>query len=122
MILKMKDEFGGNVLGDILLGHEASGIDALAPSIPEIIFDNETVMVADSFSIRLICPFLYEPSGIIHVIEKASRNTSSLEWLNVRVANEKERLQKIAEQAIDCGLPGVQNDVNYRKFKEEYLP
>jgi predicted Zn-dependent protease len=122
LVRLMSGELGGTVLGDILLDKEVENLDKLASAIPSLAFEEDKVMLADSFSVQLVCPFQYEPLGIKSIVEKADRNKQPLLWLQTRPANLAARLQHIEEQAINCGLPGVTNEENYQNFKRNYLP
>ncbi len=122
LIKKMSSEFGGTTLGDIILDNEVENLDELAASMPFLSFSEPQVLNADLFAIELICPFQYEPHGIKTILEKESPGESGLLWLNTRQANQHFRINQIEQASASCGFPGIGNESNYRKFKEEYLP
>ncbi len=122
LIMKMREEFDGKIMGDILLGNQVPQMDELVAAMPSLHFDEEDVVLADSFAVAMICPFLYEPLGIMHVVEKAEREAVSLEWLEARSVSADIRKNYLERHAIPCGLNGITNEAAYQKFKEEYLP
>lgn len=122
LIRKMAEEFGGTNLGDILLGNEVEHLSDLALAMPSLSFEEEKVMLADSFSVKILCPFQYEPIGIKSILEKVGSNELHCLWLDTRSANFTNRINYLELQALDCGLPGVVNQENYQNFKNNYLP
>ena len=122
LVLKMREKFDGKTMGDILLGKEVPQIDELAAAMPSLKFEEEQVVLADSFAVAMICPFLYEPLGIVQIIEKAEREAVSLEWLEAKSAPAELRKSSLERHAMPCGLNGVTNEDDYQKFKSEYLP
>lgn len=122
LILKMKDEFDGKTLGDILLGNNVPQMGALAADMPMLTFEEKDVMLADSFAVAMICPFLYEPLGIKSLVGKADSESVNLDWLMTRAANLDSRNSNLERQALPCGLNGVTNEEAYQNFKTEYLP
>ena len=122
LVKQMSEEFGATTLGDILLDNGVDQLSELASAMPSIAFEEDKVLLADSFSVHLVCPFQYEPLGIKNIVEKARHNEAALLWLSTRPANPAYRIQRIEIQAIECGLPGVSNEENYQQFKNSYLP
>ncbi len=122
LIERVKQEFGGVTLGDILLENPVPELPKYAVAVPHLIFDEEKVTKADAFAVDMICPFLYEPSGIKKILEKAENEELPPLWLTSRQAKYETRLQLLAVEAAACGLPGVDNEEKYLKLKTEYLP
>ena len=61
-------EFGGDSFGDLILGQPVSSINDIALYLNDVSYPEETIFSADSFSVELICPFLYDPLGLHHII------------------------------------------------------
>ena len=118
----MSSEFGGTTLGDILLDNEVEKLAGLAASMPFVSFAEPQVLEADSFAIQLICPFQYEPHGIKTILEKEHSNELELLWLATRQANLEFRIRQVERLSVQCGFPGIGNEIAYKKFKVEYLP
>jgi beta-barrel assembly-enhancing protease len=122
LVERFRQEFGGVMLGDILLENQVPELPEFAMAVPRLDFDEEKVTSADAFAVQLICPFLYEPSGIRRILEKSNLAEVKPLWLETRQAKFETRLQLLNEETASCGLPGVSNEENYLKFKLEYLP
>ncbi len=122
MVRQMGKEFGGTKMGDILLDNPVPQLDDYALAMPFLQFGEEEVLLADAFALQIICPFQYEPVGIKYILEKAEQGNVPFQWVENRSANSALRIQKIEDQAVECGLPGVSNEEAYRNFKENMLP
>lgn len=122
LVDRIRQQYGGIVLGDILLENEVHELPKYAAAMPYLDFESEKVTEADSFSVDLICPFLYEPSGLRKILEKAGLEDKKPLWLQARPAKLETRIELLNELTTACGLPGVSNEENYLKFKLEYLP
>ena len=122
LVERVKQAFGGVTLGDILLENPVPELPEYAAEVPHLIFDEAKVIEADAFAVQLICPFLYEPSGIKKILERADLEATLPLWLETRSGKFETRLQFLADETADCGLPGISNEEDYLKFKLEYLP
>ncbi|MEK7254978.1 MAG: M48 family metalloprotease [Bacteroidota bacterium] len=122
LVKRMAEEFGGTNLGDILLDNPVENLSEMAAGMPALTFDETAVLNADEFAIETICPFLYDPMGIKTILEKDLGDSLSLVWVENRQSDVEDRMQKVENQALNCGLPGVTNEVDYQKFKVSYLP
>ncbi len=122
LIERMRQEFGGVILGDILLENQVPALSDYVAEMPKLDFDEEKVTAADAFSVQLICPFLYEPTGLKKILDKAENEELKPLWLETRLGKYQTRLELLAEETASCGFPGVSNEANYVKFKQEYLP
>lgn len=122
LVDRIRQEFGGVMFGDILLENNVPELPKYSGSVPLLAFDSENVMAADSFAVELICPFLYEPSGVRKVLERAGLEEIKPLWLESRPGKIETRIEHLSNLATLCGLPGVANEDNYLKFKTEYLP
>ena len=92
LVERMRQEFGGIILGDILLENPVSNLSEYAAVMPLLDFDEEKVTQADAFAVQLICPFLYEASGIKKILEKSENEELKPLWLETRPANLETRL------------------------------
>lgn len=122
LIERMRQEFGGVMLGDILLENPVPALPDFVADMPMLDFDEDKVTAADAFAVQLICPFLYEPSGIKKIVERAQKEELKPLWLETRPSNFEARLLALDNETEACGFPGVSNEENYLKFKQEYLP
>ncbi|MCC6723548.1 MAG: M48 family metalloprotease [Saprospiraceae bacterium] len=122
LINRIKQEYGGIMLGDILLENPVPELPDYAADVQNLTFAEPKVILADSFAVEMICPFLYEPSGIEKILEKAAEEDVQPLWLSSRQGKYETRLLHLSTEATKCGLPGVSNEENYLKFKSEYLP
>ncbi len=122
LVERVRQTFGGVLLGDILLENPVPALPEYAVEMPLMGFDEENVTNADAFSVQLICPFLYSPSGIKKILEKSKKEKVQPLWLETRPGKYETRLLALNEASETCGLPGVSNEENYIKFKLEYLP
>lgn len=125
MVQRLKAEFDGVLLGDIILDKEVEELDIMAKSLPFLAFTSSEITAADQYSNDLICPFQYEPLGVKEILELAA-NSQELEvqWLG-KQPQELDiniRIQNVNAIAQGCGLGGVTNQNNYIFFKENFLP
>lgn len=122
LIERMRQEFGGINLGDILLENPVLELPEYVEKMPFLDFSEEKVVAADAFAVQLICPFLYEPTGLTRILERAENEELKPLWLQTRVGKYQTRLEMLDVETAACGFPGVSNEENYLKFKQEYLP
>jgi len=125
MVQRLKAEFDGVLLGDILLDKEVEELDLIVQSIPLLAFTKEEIMAADEYAVNLICPFQYEPLGVKDILEL----TTTLQELEVHWLQKQpldltlnDRIQNIDVLAESCGLGGITNENSYDIFKTDYLP
>lgn len=122
LVERMRREFGGVILGDILLENPVPDLPDFAQEMPMLDFNEDKVVEADAFAVELICPFLYEPTGLEKILDKAEGEELKPLWLQTRLAKYQTRYVSLLEHTASCGFPGVSNEENYLKFKLEYLP
>ncbi len=122
LINRIKQEYGGVMLGDLLLENTVPELPDYAEEVPHLTFSESKVVLADSFAVEMICPFLYEPSGIKKILERAKEEEVPPLWLESRQGKYDTRIQHLSAEVANCGLPGVTNEENYGRFKVEYLP
>lgn len=118
-VLRIKNEFGGFIMGDIVLGNEVEGLSGMTEVIPYLTFAEEEVMEADTYATNIMCLFQYSPWGIWEVIEN---NSSGLLWLENRSCDENSRWENFEKIILECDPGNVTNEENYYRFKTEYLP
>lgn len=116
----LNQKFGGDKFGGLVLGEPVAEINEITSFLKEITYSEDMVYSADSFSVELICPFLYDPLGLDRVIKRAQDNPASLEidWVtHRRVENMSFRLERIFELAQDCDDFGKVYEDRYNGFK-----
>lgn len=106
MIEAIKEEFGGAILGDILLGNEISpAVDqSILEWFVEMSFSESQVRLADAFAINTICPFLYDATGMLRVLEKIdeANEHQTIEWLETRPGEITDRIDSVLEVSETC--------------------
>lgn len=114
----LDSEFGGQELGDIILDNEQADPAKMAEAFPRLSYTEEKVRDADEFSVEVLCPFVYEPRGIVKVIEKVMENPQIRpDWFEMRPSdNFAQRVQRINSMSDPCGLDGVKNRAEYTAF------
>lgn len=122
MINRLKAEYGGIALGDLLLGNRVENLDEIACSLVNLAFSGSDVLNADSYSVDLLCPFAYDASGIKSILETIDSSDVLVEWLETRRGDFNERIQNIANHAAPCGTEGQVFTERYKNFKENLLP
>lgn len=119
--LALRDEYGGLFLGDITLGKEVEKLPEVVAEFPHIEFSEKTVLAADEYAIKLLCPFQYDITGLSDFLRRA--NLRKIEWVaSKRGEDMEERLTNIQEYASDCGEGGVTNIEQYKKKIKNFLP
>lgn len=116
--LLLEKEFGSKELGDIVLDNGFADVAAMAEVFPTLSYKNEDVKEADKFSVEVLCPFVYEPRGIVKIIQKSQQFPDEiLEWLVIRPTEDNVgRINKINFLAQECGLDGTKNEEEYLAF------
>ena len=122
LVERIREEFGGVMLGDILLENPVPELPDFVEKMPFLSFGEKDVRLADAFAVQLICPFLYEPSGIRKILERAALEENLPLWLRTHQGKFQTRLMHLDQETAGCGLPGVSNEENYLTFKLDYLP
>lgn len=121
--LQLDNEFGGEALGDILLDNGKANLFEMATELPNLVYEESTVLAADEFSVEVLCPFLYEPRGIVKIVEKSMSNPSqTISWLDSKNVQDKAfRISSMNALAQLCGLDGAKNKIAYQEFLEDLL-
>lgn len=122
IINRIKAEYGGIVLGDILLGNDVPQLDDIACSLQSLAFSDVDVLLADTYSVDVLCPFAYDASGLKSILEVVDTTDVPLEWLEIRRGDLSERIRNIETHAAPCGAEGQVFIERYRDFKENLLP
>ncbi len=115
-VYKLKDEYGGDLLGDIILGKMDTGIDQVARGLKTLSFELDQVAMADNYAVNLLCPFQYNAMGLKTIIEHPDHN--SIQWLVTR-PNYANRADIILEQAANCGDEDPTYAERYIYFKSQ---
>lgn len=116
----LKEEFGGVLLGDIILGNKVPLLPDIVEDLPFIVYIEEDVLEADEFSIELVCPFNYDAMGLKTFLEKAHQEDIS--WVHSKNSNIEDRLERIEEQATGCGEEELLFEERYSQFLDRDLP
>lgn len=119
---RLKAEYGGIWLGDILLNNNVNNLEEVVRFLPQLVFTAENVMEADVYSVELLCDYAWESRGLKSVFERVDSLDNNIEWLQTRQGDLNERIQVIENTAQPCGTTGGTFDQRYKKFKEEWLP
>lgn len=118
--LLLEDEFSSKELGDIVLENGQADLGKMAEAFPNLGYEKEDVEIADAFSVEVLCPFVYEPGGIVKIIQKSQEFPDErLDWLEMRPSDDgNARIDRINLMSDECGLSGVKNEEEYRAFLE----
>lgn len=121
--LILEEEFGKKDLGDIVLDNGKADTEAMAIAFEDFSYPTNNVLAADDFSVELLCPFMYEPRGLVSIFEKAISDNENIPlWFSLRlVENLSERISRMNEKAVSCGMDGVQNAEAYQAFLLDLL-
>jgi len=119
VIDEIKENFGGAILGDIILGNEVSPAKAVSIVnwVAEVSFSEQQVRDADAFSVNTICPFLYDATGMVRLlrrIEQISVNTE-VKWLATRPGALPERIN-----ALLSASASICEDLNGSRYEERF--
>ena len=102
-ILSLKDEFGGVAMGDILLGNKVSSIDNMALWLRDLSYNEDDVQEADQFALNVICPYLYDNTGLRSAIMRLDEvSDRTVEWL-IRRPGTLKRIETLAAGMENCG-------------------
>ena len=119
---RLVEEYGGEVMGDILLENAYDNqVEAVACSLIDIKFDYNTVFEADTYALKLVCPFQYEAHGLKNVLNKIDLMNEDLQWVNTRPSYSN-RLDMIDLNAEGCGIGESTYETRYLDFKNNLLP
>ncbi len=121
----LKSEYGGVILGDIILDNEVELLPTMARELRSTAFAESQVMQADSFAVELLCNFSWNAGGTERILHQADSLQVDLEWFASRPFDSAERrMQRILDQieARSCGEAGTINFENYQLFKSQWLP
>jgi len=112
-ILSLKNEFGGVVMGDILLGNQVASIDNMALWLRDLSFSEEEVLAADQYALNVVCPYLYDNEGLRSAIMRLDDVAErTVDWL-IRRPGTVKRLELLEDaEAQDCG--SNESDFAYR--------
>lgn len=119
----LESVFSKTQLGDIILQNGAADVVAMAAELPSIKFSPNSVEAADQFSVELLCPYVYEPRGLVKILEKTTlEGVETPDWLIMRPADDiSVRMETLNQMAEPCGLDGVKNEARYQEFLQKVL-
>lgn len=103
VIEQLKSEYGGEMLGDVLLGNDIPELLNMAFSLKDLDYTDEEILNSDSYSVELMCPFQYDATGIKSIIEKANATDANIHWLISKECDTEARVANITEMAATCG-------------------
>ena len=109
---------GGDKLGDLVIGRTPDAPQDLLTNIRRISYDPNTVAVADSVMLDLLCPFNYRPTGLADIYKLADTQGDEPLWLQRRARPREARLDWLTQAGYVCGLNGVRNAAAYARFLE----
>ena len=120
MVELIEDEFSAQELGDILLDNGKANVERMAQSLSTLKANPQDVLAADAYAVEVLCPFVYEPRGIVKIIDRARLDwTVAPKWFDLRpvddIVGRIDNMNRIAEP---CGLDGVKNVAEYQDFLE----
>lgn len=121
-INRLKAEYGGVLLGDILLGNNISSINDILVNLPHLVLPESEVMEADVYCVNLLCDYAWDARGLKSIFERVDSIGTDLTWLQTRQGDLNERINNVEAAALPCGLEGQTFDERYLKFKTEWLP
>lgn len=117
----LRNAYGGVLLGDIKLGKKVEVLPEIMTELPSLQFTKEMVFDADQYSIRLVCPFQYDISGLKGFVERAHQG--EIEWINSKKWDDYNvRLSNLEEFSMPCGEGGVTNFEQYQMKIRNFLP
>ncbi len=119
-IQQLKSEFGGIVLGDLILGNNVPNIREMAASMPNLAYSPDDVMSADEFAVDIICQFNYHARALNSILEDFEY--SDILWESTRpVDNIESRMDAVIRNSAECSNTSEYVS-RYRTFVREMLP
>ncbi len=114
LLSKLRKQYSGVILGDILLGNSPAEARDMAMWLKDISYMEEEVLEADQFAIDIICDFLYDPRGMKDFLDREAIRESI--WAINRPSTD-DRLMLIDTNVGGCG-PGSTFEERYQQFLE----
>lgn len=121
LINKLRDNYGGVILGDILLENEIPNTIQFSTDISSLSFETDELMLADDFAVALLCPFQYDSKGIMQLLQKANDENIQVDWLDRSNFDINTRIINIEEKSAECGEDETLNQSPYQHFLANYL-
>lgn len=116
LLNRLKNEYGGDILYDIVLGNNPVEMNDIALSLKDIDYTESEVTNADMYAIDIICEFLYNPHGMEDFLDRVVNDAGQLTWMINRPSAD-DRITVIQESAGGCG-PGNTFVDRYQKYLE----
>lgn len=114
LLERLKSEYGGDILGDIILGNDPPEAMEMAANLQNIKYSEAEVLMADNYAIDMICDFLYDPHGMVDFLDRISDTEDPISWLENRPSSD-DRVTFIQQTAAGCG-PGSTHEDRYQYF------
>lgn len=122
IINRLKAEYGGVLLGDILLDNEISSAGEMARNLPKLVLATDEVIAADVYAVNLICDYAWDARGLKQILERTEETESDIQWLQTRQGDVQQRIEMVENTALPCGFGGETFDDRYATFVNEWLP
>ncbi len=116
---KLKEQFGGEELGNILLENDDAKVSTMAQYLRDLTIDSDNVTEADEFAINTVCPFRYDTESLNQIL--SADNNSQLKWVVNRPPT-TERVEMLINSSVLCGNQDRQFPERYNYFKNFLLP
>ncbi|MEM1318775.1 MAG: M48 family metalloprotease [Bacteroidota bacterium] len=102
----LKEEFGGAILADVLLGNEITSEEgrALVQGIRQMTFTAEQVEEADAYAVQTICPFQYNATSMIDLLNRVEEYSTveTIAWKEGRPGELAERITQLLTAIEKC--------------------
>ena len=118
-------QFEGRSLNDIINDRDQDKLEEVAEYLKIMGYDRDAVVHADTFALDLLCPFRYDLSGLMNVLDRANQDLNEFKWIQTKnpdPAIRIELLQEYISRHDDCtDRSNVTLERSYNRFIE-YLP
>jgi predicted Zn-dependent protease len=112
----MINNYGTLTVGDLWLNSNTSGVKSLVESIFLLRMPGFEVIEADKFAVDLVCPYRYDPKGLMSFLEMVYSSNAEMDWLITRPGTE-ERIAKFDTMGDDCGTEQFTFTERYAEYK-----
>ncbi len=119
------DQFGGVNIGKLAKGESIPQLIDIIEYVPNMEYQKDDVLFADSFAMEVICPFNYDPLALRDIIERSANSPDVVNWeanKKCEFLDRRDLIERINSENIDCGSgANVTLAEAYERFIE-YLP
>ena len=120
------DQFGGVYMERLARGESIPQLIDIVEYVPNMEYQRDDVLFADSFAMEVICPFNYDPLGLLQIIERSESSPDIVNWeesKNCEFVDRKNLIERINNENMDCSSgANVTLQAAYERFKNEYIP